>query len=112
MTTMGNFHKAIQFLQNEIGKDFQAHQLMFLLELNKTDKPIDHPTLQKTLGLSHAAVNRTCKIFGQHIAKDGSVKGKDWLDTRPDLYETRRLASTLNAKGKKFMKKLAAILEG
>jgi DNA-binding MarR family transcriptional regulator len=71
--------------------------------------------LDDRVGLSQSSVSRNLKRLGVRLRQD--VKGA-WVDagmglvdTRPDLYETRKLASTLTKKGVKLMHDLQGALK-
>ncbi|MFC1523976.1 hypothetical protein ACFL6N_04215 [Thermodesulfobacteriota bacterium] len=106
----------VRFLRNELSSDLQLQTLHTLLAIATSSEPKDNKSLEKELGqVSQAAISRNVRNLGTIMVKqkDGSHQkaGYGLIDTRPDLYETRRLASELNDDGKKLIAKLRKILK-
>jgi DNA-binding MarR family transcriptional regulator len=76
-------------------------------------EPITHTEIEAAVGLSQASTSRNMKRLGVRLRQD--VNGT-WVDagmglveTRPDAYETRKLASTLTKKGIKLMRDIEEV---
>jgi DNA-binding MarR family transcriptional regulator len=76
--------------------------------------PITHTEIERAVGLSQSSVSRNLKRLGVRLRQDAGGKwldaGVGLVDTRPDLYETRRLASTLTRKGVELMDAIGGLL--
>lgn len=116
MGTINRFEEAIRFLQSELGSELQMHQLRILLMVTiGGSEGVKHNDIERALGISHASVSRNMQMLGlRGVTEKGKKKmvGHGLTESKPDLWEPKKLAATLTPKGQKLVKKLTRILDG
>lgn len=107
LETMAKFEKMIGAVRELVSPDFAISQLHLFLAVCQEDG-ITQTELAKRLGMPQATVSRNIIALGtSYNKKTGQLGGYGLVDSRPDLYERRRLACFLTEKGKKLSGVLA-----
>lgn len=106
MEGLRTLKKVVEFIRVEVSSDLQLHQLQLLLEVAlEAPEPVTHYELEQKVSISQGAVSRNMKILGTKVARIRGVPtqvGYELVTSRPDLYETRKLAAELTKKGQRI----------
>ena len=104
--------KVLQLIRNEISVDIPVQQIAILLLVSqrKPNDPISMPEIKLALNMPQGSVSRNVRMLSRFTdSKKGSFRGYDLVETRPDMYERRRLSVSLTEKGKKLVAKIEQI---
>lgn len=115
METSKRFSRALAYIRENIATDIPVQQMSILFTVAEMHpEPIDHPTIGERTGIVQSSVSRHLKQLGVKMVetKSGAYarKGLQLVETIPDPYGSRRLASMLSKEGEKHVKAINAIM--
>ncbi len=102
--------RIISVVRDLIDPELPIQQLALLLLVAEAgDEGITMPEACEKLGMGQTSVSKNAKILSRYADKRGrqmEIKGYALIESRPDLWERRRLRMTITPKGRDVLEKI------
>ena len=105
-----NLERIVSVVRNLIDPELPIQQLALLLLVAEVgDEGITMPEACEKLGMGQTSVSKNAKVLSRYAEKRGrhmEIKGYALIESRPDLWERRRLRMTITPKGIDVLEKI------
>jgi DNA-binding MarR family transcriptional regulator len=103
--------RIVSVVRSLIDPELPIQQLALLLLIAEAgDEGITMPEACRKLGMGKPSVSKNAKVLSRYAEKRGGhmeIKGYALIESRPDLWERRRLRMTITPKGIVVLEKIA-----